>query len=327
MTNQKLITICIPTYNRSKTVTRLIQELLDFELNDQIEILVLDDGSQDNTFEELSKFSHYNNVSIFKNEKNIGLVGSVLRCFNLCKTEYLIEHADDDILYKDGILELLSLLPTLDADFLATRWTRPNGPYMRGSDKVIEISLTNIKGQSDHLPGGVFRASILRFSEQYILERLDKNCALAFFFPQTILLFMAKLNNLKLYSSPILLGGYRPEGSLPKALDPAGNSYMSYMSLSVSFNIYLGMKHFYEDMLTKFYDSPLVDELKVLSDAHNLNLYNIIDDAVCLSDDSESKSLGENLRAGSIKNIFNPIKGFRYLVRFFIVKLKALRYK
>ena len=30
---------------------------------------------------------------------------------------------------------------------------------------------------------------------------------------------------------------------------------------------------------------------------------------------------------GSIRNIFNPIKGFRYLVRFFIVRLKALRYK
>jgi len=324
MTNQKLITICIPTYNRSKTVTRLIQELLDFELNDQIEILVLDDGSQDNTFEELSKFSHYNNVSIFKNEKNIGLVGSVLRCFNLCKTEYLIEHADDDILYKDGILELLSLLPTLDADFLATRWTRPNGPYMRGSDKVIEISLTNIKGQSDHLPGGVFRASILRFSEKYILERLDKNCALAFFFVQIIILYMAKLNNLKLYSSPIVMGGFKSGGALPSNLiDLSGNSYSN---LQGSFNIYLGLKHFYEDMLTKFYDSPLVDELKVLSDAHNLNLYNIIDDAVCLSDDSESKSLGENLRAGSIKNIFNPIKGFRYLVRFIAVKLKALRY-
>ena len=325
MTNQKLITICIPTYNRSKTVTRLIQELLDFELNDQIEILVLDDGSQDNTFEELSKFSHYNNVSIFKNEKNIGLVGSVLRCFNLCKTEYLIEHADDDILYKDGISELLSLLPTLDVDFLATGWTLPNGlSFGRGSDKVKEISLTNIKKQSNHPPGCVYRTSIFRFSEKYILERLDKNCALAFFFVQTIILYMAKLNNLKLYSSPIIMGGYGPEGALPSSFNLNGNSYLS---LSGSFNIYLGLKHFYEDMLTKFYDSPLVDELKVFSDAHNLNLYNIIDDAVCFSDDSESKSLGESFRVGSIKNIFNPIKSFRDLVKFLIVKLKALRYK
>ena len=120
------------------------------------------------------------------------------------------------------------------------------------------------------------------------------------------------------------MGGYGPEGALPSSLNLDGNTYAS---LSGAFNIYLGLKHFYEDMLTKFYDSPLVDELKVLSDAHNLNLYNIIEDAVCYMDDSESKSLGESLRVGSIKNIFNPIKGFRYLVKFLIVKLKALRYK
>ena len=86
MTNQKLITICITTYNRSKTVARLVQELLDFELNDQIEILVIDDCSPDNTFEELSKFSHHNNVSIFKNEKNLSRARTHLRYFNLCKT-------------------------------------------------------------------------------------------------------------------------------------------------------------------------------------------------------------------------------------------------
>ena len=322
MTNQKLITICIATYNRSKTVARLVQELLDFELNDQIEILVIDDCSPDNTFEELSKFSHHNNVSIFKNKKNLSRARTQLRYFNLCKTEYLIELPDDDILYKDGILELLSLLPTLDVDFLATRWMfhMDSSAVGRGSDKVKEISLTNLRGQSQHSPGCVFRTSILRFSEKYILERLDKDCALAFFYHQYIVLYMAKLNNLKLSSSPIVLGGYRPEGNLlSNYIDLNGNPWAS---LSVSYNAYLGMKHFYEDMLTKFYDSPLVDELKVISDAYNLSLYAIIDDAVSYSDD-----LGEILRVGSIRNIFNPIKGFRYLVRFFIVKLKALKYK
>ena len=147
MTNQKLITICIATYNRSKTVARLVQELLDFELNDQIEILVIDNDSPDNTFEELSKFSHHNNVSIFKNEKNIGFSRSLLRCFNLCKTEYLIYLPDDDILYKDGISELLSFLPTLDLDFLAPRWKKTDGLHMRGrgSDKVKEISSLILK--------------------------------------------------------------------------------------------------------------------------------------------------------------------------------------
>ena len=219
------------------------------------------------------------------------------------------------------------MLPTLDVDFLAPRWKKTDGLHMRGrgSDKVKEISLTGLRGQCDHTPGCVYRASSLRFSEKYILERLDKDCLLATYMPQNILLFMAKLNNLKLYSCPIVIGGYGPGGAIvSNNFDPSGSTYLDLLG---SFKIYLGMKHLYEDMLTKFYDSPLVDELKVLSDAHNLNLYNIIEDAVCYMDDSESKSLGESLRVGSIKNIFNPIKGFRYLVKFLIVKLKALRYK
>mgnify|MGYP000507041554 CR=1 FL=1 len=54
---------------------------------------------------------------------------------------------------------------------------------------------------------------------------------------------------------------------------------------------------------------PLVDELKVISDAYTLSLYAIIEDAVSYSadlDDLEPKSIGESLRVGSIKNIFNP---------------------
>ena len=61
MTNQKLITICIATYNRSKTVACLVQELLDFELNDQIEKReerVLDAGT-----EVENKLDHLNEAS------------------------------------------------------------------------------------------------------------------------------------------------------------------------------------------------------------------------------------------------------------------------
>ena len=51
MSNPKLLTVCIASYNRSATIKKLIQEIIDFGLNDQIEILVIDDCSPDNTFE------------------------------------------------------------------------------------------------------------------------------------------------------------------------------------------------------------------------------------------------------------------------------------
>ena len=36
--NQKLLTVCIPTFNRADRVAMLIQELYDFDLNDRINI-------------------------------------------------------------------------------------------------------------------------------------------------------------------------------------------------------------------------------------------------------------------------------------------------
>ena len=127
MSNQKLITICIATYNRSEIVTNLIKSLLSFELNNEIEILVIDDYSSDNTSENLSQFSDVSNVSVYRNQQNLSRARTQLKYFNLCKTEFLVELADDDYLLKDGLSELLDLLPKLDVDFLSTRWSGWDG--------------------------------------------------------------------------------------------------------------------------------------------------------------------------------------------------------
>jgi len=328
MSNQKLITICIPTYNRSDRVTNLIKTLLSFELNNEIEILVIDDYSSDNTFESLSQFSDVPNVSVYRNQQNLSRARTQVKYFNLCKTEFLVELADDDYLLKDGLLELLDLLPKLDVDFLSTRWIGPDGSFQqgRGSDKVQDISLTNLRTSSEHAFGCVFRASIIRHSEKYILKRLDRDCALAFFYPQNILLCMAMLNNLTLVSCPILLGGYSLVGSAPSNFfDSNGNEYLS---LSASFNNYLGLKEFYEDMLEQFPESPLFDELTILSNYHNLSLYNSIDDAFYISDMlGGTNDLNESFRVGSMRNFLNPFKFLKYFFWFMKAKLNTLRYK
>jgi glycosyltransferase involved in cell wall biosynthesis len=328
MSNQKLITICIPTYNRSDRVTNLIKTLLSFELNNEIEILVIDDYSSDNTFESLSQFSDVPNVSVYRNQQNLSFARTQLKYFNLCKTEFLVTLADDDYLVKDGLLELLDLLPKLDVDFLSTRWIGPDGSFHqgRGSDKVQDISLTNLRTSSEHAFGCVFRASIIRHSEKYILKRLDRDCALAFFYPQNILLCMAMLNNLTLVSCPILLGGYSLMGSAPSNfIDSNGNEYLS---LSASFNNYLGLKEFYEDMLEQFPESPLFDELTILSNSHNLSLYNLIDDAFYNSDFfMGTNDLNDSFRVGSMRNFLNPFKFLKYFFWYTKAKLNTLRYK
>ena len=328
MSNQKLITICIATYNRSEIVTNLIKSLLSFELNNEIEILVIDDYSSDNTSENLSQFSDVPNVSVYTNQQNLSRARTQLKYFNLCKTEFLVELADDDYLLKDGLLELLDLLPKSDVDFFSTRWIDPDGSFCpgRGSDKVQDVSLTNLRRASEHSIGCVFRASIIRHSEKYLLKRLDRDCALAFFWHQNIVLCMAMLNNLTLVSCPIILGGYPTKDSAPSNLiDPNGNKYFS---LTSAFNKYLGLKEFYEDMLEQFPESPLFDELIILSNSHNLSLYNSIDDALYMSDIiMGTNGLRDNFRVGSMRNFLNPFKFLQYFFWFMKAKLNTLWYK
>ena len=141
--------------------------------------------------------------------------------------------------------------------------------------------------------GCVFRASIIKLSEKYILKRLDDDCALAFFYHQNIVLCIAKLNGLNLYSSPIVLGGYRPEG--PQASNFVDSKGNSYRSLAAGFNKYIGMRTFYQDMLAHYADSQMYEELKALSKFHNLSLYGVIDDAVTFSAEVDEEKIEKQL--------------------------------
>ena len=98
--------------------------------------------------------------------------------------------------------------------------------------------------------------------------------------------------------------------------------------MTSTFNKYLGLKDFYEDMLEQFPESPLFDELAILSNYHNLSLYNSIDDAFYMSDlIMGTNNLKDSFRVGSMRNFLNPFKFLKYFFWYMKGKLNTLRYK
>jgi glycosyltransferase involved in cell wall biosynthesis len=96
-----LVSVIIPTYNRSKLVTDAVQSALSQTYKD-FEIIVIDDGSTDNTQEMLEKFS--NDIQYIKTNRigpgkarNLGISKS--------KGEY-VAFLDSDDLWMDFKLEL-----------------------------------------------------------------------------------------------------------------------------------------------------------------------------------------------------------------------------
>jgi len=318
--SSKLVTICIATFNRSSRVAQLIQEILDFNLNDKIEILVIDDGSSDDTFEVISEFSKFKNVSIYRNEKNLGWPRTMMKYFNLCNTEYLLELPDDDIIYKEGIEDLFPTLLEVNPDFLSTRWIDDyrnlyNG---RGNDTLKEIPLKKVRVKTGHSPGCVYRASLIKNAESIIMKRLEKGCAAADFYPQVMLMIIAKLNGAKLYDCPILIGGFRVEGSLESNItDSQGHGYLSFQSV---FTTHTGLKEFYEEMLLMHKDSIYAGDLEFMIEHHDMSFYNRVDDALSL----HSPELRDKFRSASARNFANPLKGIKYFARYVSFKIKNL---
>ncbi len=77
---EKLLTICVPAYNVSKYLNRCLTSLVDYELAGYTEVLVIDDGSADNTAEIAAEFaSRYPGIVSLVRKKNGGH-GSTINC-------------------------------------------------------------------------------------------------------------------------------------------------------------------------------------------------------------------------------------------------------
>lgn len=115
--NNKLLSICIPTYNRSKYLIELLESLIPQispETEEKIEVIISDNCSEDGTCEKLKKYlNDYPFIKYYKNEKNIGFDGNILKLVDLANGKYIQLMGDDDQ-YTDGAIE--DILKELESD-------------------------------------------------------------------------------------------------------------------------------------------------------------------------------------------------------------------
>ena len=88
-------TVLIPTYNCAKYIVPAIKSVLAQKYADY-ELLILDDGSTDNTEEIISKISD-SRVVYLKNSSNKGIVYTLNKGIDLAKGEYIARMDADDI--------------------------------------------------------------------------------------------------------------------------------------------------------------------------------------------------------------------------------------
>jgi glycosyltransferase involved in cell wall biosynthesis len=105
-----LVSIGIPVYNGEKTLFKLLESLLK-QKHENIEIIVSDNASIDNTKEIINRFQGRDTrIKYFRNDKNIGIFQNFNRVFGYASGEYFMWAACDDEFDPNFISECLKVL-------------------------------------------------------------------------------------------------------------------------------------------------------------------------------------------------------------------------
>lgn len=112
MKNKPLVSVIIPTYNRAAMLLKTIESILKQDYSN-IEIIIVDDGSTDNTFSILNElgnkkilYLNYERTSDIARLRNIGISAS--------KGEFIAFCDDDDLWFPNKLSKQVPLLSFYD---------------------------------------------------------------------------------------------------------------------------------------------------------------------------------------------------------------------
>ena len=138
MSNKELVSVIMSAYNSQNTIEKSINSLL-VQTYKNIEILIIDDGSNDKTLKSIMKFQNEPNIKIFENKKNIGLTKSLNKLIKISNGKYIARQDSDDISSPNRLMKQVEDIKKYDLDFSSSRG-------------YIENTKRKIPGLSYYLP-------------------------------------------------------------------------------------------------------------------------------------------------------------------------------
>jgi glycosyltransferase involved in cell wall biosynthesis len=106
----KLLTIAIPTFNRANCLERLLVSILPVCEGMDIEVLVSDNCSQDNTPQVAQKYAHYKCLRYLRSSENKGFDRNILNLLDNARGHFVWLMGDDDNIEVSRLSALIKLL-------------------------------------------------------------------------------------------------------------------------------------------------------------------------------------------------------------------------
>lgn len=198
-TDSIYISICIPSYNRSAKVISLVKDLLKSN-NLEFEIVVLDNCSDDDTYEQLQAIED-KRLYICRNEENIGGILNILKVLMLAHGTYAFLCLDKDYLDYNSIDVLIKQLKK--EKNVALGYCSLNSEN-RASNCIYEQGFSSIKNMaylSSHPTGRFYKADLYKGND-ILREALKEKKTIFGFYLDIINARMALLGNSLLVNVP-----------------------------------------------------------------------------------------------------------------------------
>ena len=144
MSEQPLVTVCIPTYNRPDTLRHSLRSVLEQSYR-HLEVIISDNASDTDTEAVVNSFAD-DRVRIDRLATNIGLHGNMTRGLHLGSGKYRTVLHDDDLMLPGNIdkkVEFFETHPQVGLVFSAFRLvdsdSQPHGPVLNWSGEGEDI--------------------------------------------------------------------------------------------------------------------------------------------------------------------------------------------
>lgn len=191
MSNQALLSICIPTYNRGEMLKQSIQKMIPVCRDHHIQIFVSDNASPDNTEEVMNVLSgDYEFIHYHRHTENIGSDDNFEYVLKMADTKY--RWLMSDTCYVEEIADLMSDLETTEWDGyilndLPSRYSRAR--FLPKEKTIYEESISVMRDIGWHLTW----ISCMIYNER-LVNTLNFERYKASSFNQTALMFETTAN-------------------------------------------------------------------------------------------------------------------------------------
>lgn len=172
LNHEPKVSICIPTYNGAK----YIRETLDCAISQtytNIEIVICDDGSTDNTVSICEEYKNLDSrIRLYENEENLGLVENWINVIEKSTSKWIKFLFQDDLIEKDCVEKMINAATSYNVDFVIC-----NREYFfsKKTPQKIQNFYTNIVKTEDVFP-----------SNEVITPAETANCVAPYYFNNCI---------------------------------------------------------------------------------------------------------------------------------------------